>query len=87
MCSRRPSQKQVKCGTHGVHVTCHMCILVRSRRTLLRTCSRQSVPRRALLAAAPMFVAFSAPAALHGTREEILGTEAVWQTPPGTAKG
>ena len=22
-----------------------------------------------------------------GTREEILGTEAVWQTPPGTAKG
>ena len=34
-----------------------------------------------------MFLGFSAPAALHGTREEILGTEAVWQTPPGTAKG
>ena len=34
-----------------------------------------------------MFLAFGAPAALHGTREEILGTEAVWQTPPGTAKG
>ena len=34
-----------------------------------------------------MFLALSASAALHGTREEILGTEAVWQKPPGTSKG
>ena len=50
--------------------------------TLLHLCATRSAG-----AGAPMFVAFTAQAALHGTREEILGTEAVWQTPPGTAKG
>jgi hypothetical protein len=34
-----------------------------------------------------MLLTLSAPAALHGTREEILGTEVVWQKPPGAAKG